>query len=165
MLIIQMLQRHNLLAFAGSIHFVTTTTQIRGDVFTDDRICREVLELFEWYRNKFSVDCLGYVLMPDHLHAILHQEQAEIVIPPLMQSFKKLTSRRCRPVRFPAATLWHSRYDDVPVPGTEAVRTKLEYIHANPIRRGLVERAEDYPWSSARDYFDWTAGVVRITRV
>jgi putative transposase len=160
-----MLQRHTQLAFTGSIHFVTTVTRVRGDVFTGEKVCREVLELFEWYQNKYSVDCLGYVLMPDHLRALLHQEQAEVIIPPLMQSFKKLTSRRCCPAQYPPETLWHSRYDDVAVPGADAVRTKLEYMHANPVRRGLVEIVEDYPWSSARDYLSETAGLVHITKV
>ena len=160
-----MRQRHKRLAFAGSIHFITTVTRVRGAMFTDDRICRELLELFEWYRGKFSVDCLGYVLMPDHLHAVLHQEEAEVVVPQLMQGFKKLTSRRCRPARYPKIPLWQSRYDDVPVPGSDAVKTKLNYIHANPVRRGLVEEPEDYPWSSARDYYNEEAGIVTISKI
>jgi putative transposase len=160
-----MRQRHKRLAFAGSIHFVTTVTRVRGALFTDDKICRELLELFEWYRDKFSVDCLGYVLMPDHLHAVLHQEEAEVVVPRMMHGFKKLTSRRCRPVRYPKMSLWQSRYDDVPVPGSDAIKTKLNYIHANPIRSGLVEEPEDYPWSSARDYYNEEAGIVKITKI
>ncbi len=160
-----MRQRHKRLAFAGSIHFVTTVTCVRGDVFTNEKICHEMLELFEWYRNKFSVDCLGYVLMPDHLHVVLHQEEADMLVPQLMQGFKKLTSRRCRPARYPKLPLWQSRYDDVPVPGSDAVRTKLEYIHANPIRRGLVEEPEDYPWSSARDYYNEEVGIIKITKI
>jgi putative transposase len=160
-----MRQRHQRLAFAGSIHFITTIARARGEVFTNERTCREILDLFEWYRNKFAVNCLGYVLMPDHLHALLHQEKADLLIPPLMQGFKKLTSRRCRPPRYPRWTLWQSRYDDVPVPGFDAVKTKLDYIHANPIRRGLVARAEDYPWSSAQDYFCEATGIIQITKV
>ncbi|MFI4859668.1 MAG: hypothetical protein ACIAXF_03185, partial [Phycisphaerales bacterium JB063] len=34
----------------------------------------------------------------------------------------------------------------------------LDYIHQNPVRRGLVERADDWVWSSARWYRDGTAG-------
>jgi putative transposase len=41
------------------------------------------------------------------------------------------------------------------VTGTVALRTMIEYIHANPVRRGLVARAEDWEWSSAR----WYAGI------
>ena len=37
----------------------------------------------------------------------------------------------------------------------EALRAMIEYIHANPVRRGLVARAEDWEWSSAR----WFAGI------
>lgn len=37
------------------------------------------------------------------------------------------------------------------VRGEDALREKIGYIHANPVRRGLVERAEDWVWSSARD--------------
>ena len=42
----------------------------------------------------------------------------------------------------------------------EALRAVIDYIHANPVRRGLVARAEDWEWSSAR----WYAGLrpVRI---
>jgi len=38
------------------------------------------------------------------------------------------------------------------VTSTEALRTVIEYIHANPVRRGLVASAEDWEWSSARWY-------------
>jgi putative transposase len=37
----------------------------------------------------------------------------------------------------------------------EALRAMIDYIHANPVRRGLVARAEDWEWSSAR----WYAGL------
>ena len=42
-------------------------------------------------------------------------------------------------------------YDRNVVEPATAVRV-IEYIHANPVRRGLVERPEDWPWSSARGY-------------
>jgi putative transposase len=38
---------------------------------------------------------------------------------------------------------------------SEALRGGIDYIHANPVRRGLVARAEDWEWSSAR----WYAGL------
>jgi len=41
------------------------------------------------------------------------------------------------------------------ITSTEALRAVIDYIHANPVRRGLVARAEDSEWSSAR----WYAGL------
>ena len=158
-----MRKRHLNLAFAGSIHFVTTVTRVRGSWFTKPEICEEILSLFEGYRSKHDVDCYGYVLMPDHLHALLVQQAEGAAIPLLMEGFKSVSSRRIHPAGYPQTHLWSDRYDDVPVPGAEAARTKLEYMLANPVRRSLAERPEMYPWSSARDHFGMGKGIVTVT--
>ena len=43
----------------------------------------------------------------------------------------------------------------------EAIHAEIEYMHNNPVRRGLVARAEDWPWSSAA----WYAGVREVVLV
>jgi putative transposase len=159
-----MLRRHQQLDFAGSLHFVTLVTLERGAWFTSDECCRAILESFEFCRSKVGVECLGYVLMPDHLHALLWQQKDEQSISKLVQDFKKFTSRKLQPVDYPGDTLWHIRYDDVPVPGPDAAKTKLAYMHGNPVRRGLVQRPEDYLWSSAVDYVEMQAGIVTVLK-
>jgi REP element-mobilizing transposase RayT len=57
---------------------------------------------------------------------------------------------------------WQRRFDDVPVLGTKIAWTKLKYIHANPVRRGLCETPEAYLWSSARAYYGNDTGLVRV---
>ncbi|MFZ5432426.1 MAG: REP-associated tyrosine transposase [Calditrichota bacterium] len=160
-----MLQRHSRIAFKDSIHFVTTVTNVRGDWFIDEVICTEILNYFEEYRNKYEISCHGYVLMPDHFHALLSQRTDESVIPAVMQSFKKITSRQCLPAGYPAKRLWRYRYDDVPVPGRNAALTKLNYLHENPLRKGLCDVVESYPWSSAKDYIRNVKGVIQISPV
>ncbi len=157
-----MLQRHLHTAFPGTIHFVTTVTHERGNFFVRAQECEALLQVFEEFRAKGKVDCLGYVLMPDHFHALLHQVEEGAVIPSLMRDFKKRTAFRCRPAAYRDKTLWRTRYDDVSVPGTRAIHTKLHYIHENPVRRGIVEVPEDYPWSSAGDYFLDKPGIVTV---
>jgi putative transposase len=44
------------------------------------------------------------------------------------------------------------------------VHEKLNYLHANPVRRGLVDRPEDWPWSSAKAWMDGTDGLVSLDR-
>jgi putative transposase len=155
--------RHSRLNFAGSAHFVTTVTREHRSRFTDENICREVLEVFEYYRAKFELLCYGYVLMPEHLHAVLRQLNEGGHVSSLMENFKRLTSRKLTSAGITDAALWQEHYDDVPIPGSNALRTKLQYVHHNPVRRGLMERAEDYLWSSARDYAELGAGIVRVT--
>jgi putative transposase len=141
---------HKALAFANSIHFVTMVTHVRGRWFVSPEQCRSMLELLEGYRARLNVRCLGYVLMPDHLHVLLWQESDGLLIPKLVEGFKSVSARTLKPRGYPAAPLWSRHYDDVPVPGSQAARTKLAYMHNNPVRRGLVETPEQYLWSSAR---------------
>jgi putative transposase len=159
-----MRKRHTQLAFTGSIHFITTVTGIRGNWFIEPSVCEGLLSIFESYRAKFAIECLGYVLMPDHIHGLLVQKEEGLIIPAFMEGFKSLTARLCRLPNYTAPALWRARYDDVPVPGSDAVRIKLEYIHNNPVRRGLVELPECYRWSSAGDYWDGGSGIVKVEK-
>jgi putative transposase len=101
--------------------------------------------------------------MPDHVHALLQQPTNGLIIPKFMQTFKRETSAYCRPKSYAATSLWQPCYDDVPVPGSEAITTKLNYMHYNPVKRGLVEAIEDYLWSSVRAYIGGSSGIVQVT--
>ena len=159
-----MLNRHTRLNFAHSVHFITTVTAVRGAWFTAEPTCRAFLEAFEFARANHGVDCRGYVLMPDHLHALLIQHEADFAVARLLESFKKYTSRNLRPAHYTGQILWKEHYDDVLVPGRDAALTKLNYIHENPVRRGLAANREDYLWSSARFLWDLDSSIVTLER-
>jgi putative transposase len=160
--------RHEIQNILDSTHFVTTVTRERGRWFTDSTVCREVLSLFEYYRAKFDLMCGAYVLMPDHFHALLLQTTAAGSPSRLMESFKRLSSRKIILPGYPAFTLWQDLYDDVPVPGTHAAWTKVHYAYNNAVKAGIVANAEDYLWSSARFYSgirDADSTIVTVTPV
>jgi REP element-mobilizing transposase RayT len=101
--------------------------------------------------------------MPDHLHTLLVQNNEVQSVSDLVRLFKTLTSRRHRPVDYPHfASLWRDEFDDVPVPGDIAAKTKLDYMLNNPIRSGLCSKPEDYLWSSARHVFYGTKDIVTV---
>jgi NADPH-dependent curcumin reductase CurA len=102
--------------------------------------------------------------MPDHLHAARYQQNEEALIPATMRRFKSLTATRCRPLGSEKNPLWRRRYDDVPLPNSEAVKARLQYMHFNPVRRGLVEAAENYAWSSAREWAGTEKGIVHLSK-
>lgn len=101
---------------------------------------RELERVRRWYACFIA----GYVLMPEHVHLLISEpERGELSL--VSQMLKQIT-RQLRPPSQPH--FWQVRYYDFPV-WTEAKRIeKLRYIHRNPVRRGLVARAEDWPWSS-----------------
>jgi putative transposase len=157
-----MIRRHRQLSAIDSVHFVTCVTSERGRWFVAPSACRGMLVEFETARSTLDVRCLGFVLMPDHFHALLMQTTAGDQLAELMRRFKRSTSQTFRPELYAADTLWRRRYDDVPVPGNEAARTKLHYIHHNPVKRGLAATPESYPWSSAREYHGIGAALVSV---
>jgi putative transposase len=160
-----MRQRHSRLNSAGSTHFVTTVTSVPGNWFVGAPTCRAFLDTFESYRAKFELSCLGYVLMPDHLHALLFQDRDGPAVSQLMQAFKSVTAHICRPLNYPLPSLWNDGYDDVPIPGPSAARTRLRYMHRNPVKRGLVAKPEIFEWSSARFFFCDEPGIVTVVRL
>ncbi len=157
-----MLRRHQKFSAPGTVHFVTTATRTRCAWFVEERVCEAVLALFEGYRRKHEVLCGGYVLMPDHFHALLRQGTDADAISRLMRDFKKMTSRKCRQAYDFEPRLWSDGFDDVPVPGSHAAHTKLRYIHSNPVRAGIVTDRRMYWWSSALDYSDTRKGIVEL---
>src|SRR6266542_513986 len=112
-----MRRRHERLAFEGSLHFLTIVTSHRGNWFVGKEICTNILKWFEGYRSKFDLICYAYVLMPDHLHALLQQQTADNSVSQAVGAFKRMTAMKSKPDGYPEGSLWQAYYDDVPVPG------------------------------------------------
>ena len=58
--------------------------------------------------------------------------------------------------------LWLPRFDDDVIRDQQMFWTKLNYIHNNPIKAGLVSRAEDFKYSSARNYINGDHSVLEV---
>ncbi|HXJ87665.1 MAG TPA: hypothetical protein VMS18_12660 [Candidatus Binatia bacterium] len=71
-------------------------------------------------------------------------------------------TQRWRPTSGVAGQFWQRRFCDFNVWSQRKEVEKLEYIHRNPVVRGLVEKPDDWPWSSYRSYAYGEAGQVRI---
>ena len=60
------------------------------------------------------------------------------------------------------APVWQKRFYDFNVRTEQKQIEKLRYMHRNPVKRGLVERPEQWEWSSFRSYLYQEAGLVRV---
>jgi len=59
-------------------------------------------------------------------------------------------------------SFWQARFYDFNVYSHKKKKEKLEYLHANPVNRGLVKHPKDWPWSSFLSYAKDEAGLVEI---
>ena len=108
----------------------------------------------EAVRRRYGLVVAGYVLMPEHVH-LLVGEPLVSSLSVALQVLKQKTSRKLKKkgdVRF-----WQRRYYDFNVHSELKKTQKLRYMHRNPVRRGLVEKPEDWPWSSFVHYATGTA--------
>jgi hypothetical protein len=85
-----------------------------------------------------------------------------------MQVLKQRISTKCRGRAKGSLTqnalppaFWHTRSYDFNVFSKKKIIQKLTYIHWNPVKRGLVESAEQWQWSSYRFYFQGEEGPVK----
>jgi putative transposase len=140
----------------GDVHFVTFSCFHRlgylGSVGSRD-LFEDALQKVH---TRYRFDVFGYVVMPEHVHLLVSEPGRESLSVAL-QGLKLSVSRRARMKPF-----WLPRYYDFNVLTEEKRLEKLNYIHWNPMKRGLVDRPEDWHWSSYRYYQTGVQGRVTI---
>jgi putative transposase len=91
------------------------------------------------------------VFLPDHWHAIVFP-RFPLTLSRAMESVKVASTHRLNGGRHQAGLVWQRRFFDRALRTVKEYNEKVAYLHHNPVKAGLVQRAEDWPWSSAREY-------------
>ena len=141
---------------AGTFHFLTFSCYRRRP-YLRSAITRDLFEAsLERIRRRYLFLVAGYVVMPEHVHLLVN-EPTRGTLDRVMQALKLSVSRR--QVRTP---FWQARYYDFNVWNPEKTTEKLDYMHRNPVKRGLVAKPEEWPWSSSCHYRTGFVGTVEI---
>jgi putative transposase len=148
----------------GALHFVTGNLIRRTPAFTQEDCCRAFLNVCALLRQEWPFKLIAYVLMPDHIHLIVNPHDGRIK--ELTGALKSLSARRILLTargfdfsREPSASggstqqVWQESFKDLPLWSPWMIWQKINYIHANPIKAGLVTSAKEYPWSSFRSFY------------
>lgn len=143
---------------AESLHFVTFSCFHRLPLLETPGAKQTVEEVLEQTRARHQARIYAYVLMPEHVH-LLANEPPMILLAQFLKAVKQVASRK---LRGPREKFWQDRYYDSNVRGEAAFSEVIRYIHRNPVKRGLVAKPEDWPWSSYRHYANGLAGTVEI---
>jgi putative transposase len=94
--------------------------------------------------------------MPEHVHLLLNEPNRstlDIAVRALKTSVARKSQQRL---------FWLARYYDFNVFTYKKQIEKLKYLHRNPVARGLVDRPEDWRWSSFRHHLTGEVGTVEI---
>ncbi len=143
---------------ARDLHFVTFSCYRREPLLESSRAKRLFERALEQARRQYAFWVSGYVIMPEHVH-LLVSEPERATLARALQAMKQSVARRLIGNK---KHFWQARYYDFNVYTKEKRIEKLRYMHRNPVKRGWVERPEDWPWSSFRHYATGVEGVVEI---
>jgi putative transposase len=134
------------------------------------------LKVLEQMRNRYRFGLLGFVVMPEHVH-LLMSEPLRGHLSSAVGAIKLGFNRRvlsenprfwqhraemAHPRRDNGQHFWMRRYYDFNVYSEPKIAEKVHYMHQNPVERGLVERPEQWEWSSFRAYSCGESGIVKV---
>ena len=161
----------------GDLHFVTFSCYRRRPLLGTRRARDRFVKTLDEVRSRHAFRLIGYVVMPEHVHLLL-TEPKKGTPSKVLQVLKQKVSRKLRGMGkksrpgqlllpFSEATtenpaFWQRRFYDFNVWRGKKVREKLEYMHANPVKRKLVVHPKDWPWSSWSHYAKGKEGLIRI---
>jgi REP element-mobilizing transposase RayT len=156
-------------------HFVTITTVGWIDVFTRLNHKITIIDSLSYCQKQKGLEIYAYVLMPSHLHLICRAKEG-FELQNIIRDFKKFTSKKiiqsikeepesrrewllelfskaCEHLkREQEFKVWQDGYHAEELFSNKFIYEKINYIHQNPVKDMIVEKAEDYLFSSARNY-------------
>jgi putative transposase len=143
----------------GDLHFITFSCFQRQPLLATANAKHIFEQTLERVRCWYNLFVTGYVVMPEHVHLLVREpERSTLAV--AVQMLKQIASQKI--AHAAKAPLWQVRYYDFNVCTAKKSIEKLRYMHRNPVKRGLVERPEDWEWSSFRHYATGVEGVVEI---
>lgn len=129
---------------------ITTGTWERRDLFRNERWENLLIDTIYHYRGSAYL-LHELAIMPDHLHALITPLTS---LEKAVQFIKGGFSYRAKEELGSSMEVWQKGFSDHRVRDGSDYRVHGIYIRQNPVRRGLCERAEQYPYSSASGRFE-----------
>jgi len=131
----------------GVPHHVTQRGNHRQDVFFTPDDYAVYLHWLAEYATKYQLRIWACCLMPNHVHLVVTPER-EDTLARTMQAVQSRFTQRLNSRLHWHGHLWQGRFFSAPLDEYYFWHA-LRYVERNPVRAGLVARAETYPWSSA----------------
>jgi putative transposase len=144
----------------GHLHFITFSCYLRLPLLKTPRARDVFVRELEKARDEMGFQLIGYVVMPKHVHLLI-SEPKQGTPSTVLQKLKLRVARKLRKRRKPVNTgqfelpfvetrealpgFWQARFHDFNVYSERKRQEKLNYIHENPVKRGLVSHSKDWP--------------------
>ena len=166
----------------GDAHFLTFSCFRRQSFLSRDRTCQWLADAIRRALAQHQFHLWAYVFMPEHVHLLVWPTQRNYQISKFLATTKLPVAARAvefvrkiqpeflaqmldrQPNGRQAHRFWQrgGGYDRN-LTRPKEIWEKIDYIHNNPVTRGLCQRSEDWYWSSAGYFLDQRPGPLQIT--
>jgi REP element-mobilizing transposase RayT len=167
-------------------YFITCTVVKWINLFEVDTYRDLLIDSLIYCQKNKGLNVFAYVIMPSHIHLLVRAENDDLS--KIICDFKKYTSKKIieqlhkdsdisgdailKVFEFEASKhsrnktyqVWIQNNHPIEVYSNKFIKQKVDYIHNNPVKAGLVDHPEDYLYSSARNYAEM-GGVIDVIKV
>ncbi|MHB8881307.1 MAG: REP-associated tyrosine transposase [Thermodesulfovibrionales bacterium] len=149
--------------FEGAFYHVTSRGNMRERIFFEDRDRERFLEILKRTKHRYGYLLHAYVLMDNHYHFMIETPKANLsqTMQNINTSYTVYANKKHRR----SGHLFQGRFKAIIVDKDEYLVSLSRYIHLNPVRAGIVEKPEDYRWSSYGPYMDNSSGKDELTDI
>ncbi len=159
----------------GALHFLTGNIARQLPIFEQAACCGAFIDVCCNLKERWPFKLISYVLMPDHIHLIVNPKDGRIR--ELAGALKSMSARRLideatdfsflREKPDPDGSIhqvWQESFKALPLWSDWMIWQKVNYIHNNPVKSGLVRSASEYRWSSFRSFYFGESEPIRIDK-
>ncbi len=166
----------------NGLYFITSTIVEWLPLFTEQKYFNIIIDSLEFCRDSKNLMIYAFVLLDNHFHLIVSSPD----LPSIIASIKKYTAKEIlsqlkkdnkgwllNQLSFykkkhkisSKYQVWQEGYHPELIINTHMMFQKIDYIHYNPVKRGLVDMPEHWRFSSARNYADDDHSVIRMNEL
>jgi putative transposase len=155
----------------GHAHELTFSCYRRWPLLTRDRTRLWLAEAIDAARARLQFDLWAYVFMPEHVHLLIYPRRPDYRIASILWWIKRPVAKRVLRYLAEHSPDWLAKLSVTRADGRierrfwqagggydrnlmepSTIHRVMDYIHGNPVRRGLVAQPEEWAWSSAGYY-------------
>ncbi|MEW5994215.1 MAG: transposase [Candidatus Zixiibacteriota bacterium] len=165
----------------GHAHELTFSCYRNRPFLIDEQTCQYLADAVNQARDKHCLKIWAYVFMPDHVHLLLYPESEDYSMSSVLLTIKQSVARRVlihvrkhRPALLKQFATGHRSKPyhfwqdgggyDRNLTNRTAILKAVDYIHNNPVRKGLVSSPGEWKWSSFSDWHDEKPGPIHVDR-
>ena len=151
-------RNHNLrkgrVSIPGAYYHIIINMHQRQQLLANNDVASIIFETFDWLESEGRLKWICIMVMPDHVHAIIELGVGQ-TLPKVLHSLKLFTARKINKHLSRHGVFWQHGYSDWAIRTEKTLNNTIRYCYANPVKKGLVESASDYPyWRCKFDIVD-----------